>query len=225
MKKPKNTYWHFAQDNRRLGYQDEREIIIGGCLKVEPPIVLCERGLHASRRALDALSYAPGAFVCLVELGKDAKHDKDKSASTERTVLAALDATNILFQFSMDVAARAMERANVTHEDSWNALSIRSAHILGIADDSDLSAAWNAARNAAESAARSAARSAAWGAAWSAAWGAAWNAAESAAWDAAKNAAWGAARSAAWDAAWNAARSAEKDIQNAELEFRLLEAL
>ena len=226
-------YWHFANDDRRLGYGDGREIIVGQTLKVAPPIVLCERGLHGSKRALDALNYAPGACVCLVTLGGEVLHAQDKSVATERTVIAAADATQLLFQFSIDVAARAMERAGVTHEDSWNALSIRAAHMAALADDNDLSAARSAARSAAESAAwgaaRSAARSAAESAAWSAAESAARSAAESAAWSAAESAARSAtesaarsaAESAAESAAWSAAWSAEKEAQNAELEYRL----
>ncbi|HEX3156742.1 MAG TPA: hypothetical protein VHV32_19085 [Candidatus Angelobacter sp.] len=197
VKRPKNTYWHFAQDDRLLGYDDGRKIVVGETLKVSPPIKPCKKGLHASKRAIDALGYARGAYVCLVTLGPDAQHDGDKSVSTERTVIAAIDATNLLFQFSMDVAARAMEAVGWEHEDSWNALTIRAAHMVGLADDSDLSAAWSAA----------------WYAADSAAWYAAWSAA--------RYAARYAARSAADSAAW----SAEKQIQNDELERRLLGAM
>ena len=152
------TYWHFANDNQCLGYGDGRKIVVGETLKVPPPIELCERGLHASERAIDALSYAPGAYACLVTLGGVVQHDNDKSVATERTVIAAADATNLLFQFSIDCAARAMERAGWTHKDSWNALAIRAAHMQGLADDSDLGAASSAARSAARSAAESAER-------------------------------------------------------------------
>jgi hypothetical protein len=221
MKRRKDTFWHFANDSRKLGYRDGRDIIIGQTLKVAPPIELCEKGLHASKRAIDALSYAPGAYVCLVTLGGTVLHDDDKSVATERTVIAAADATELLFRFSCDVAARALERAGVDHEDSWNAIAIRLAHMSGLADDADLSAAESAARSAAESAARSAAESAAESAAWSAARSAARSAAESAAESAAWSAAWSAARSAAESAAW----SAEKQSQNRELERRLYKLL
>ena len=157
----KQIYWHFARNNRKLGYDDGREIIVGETLKVPPPIKLCERGLHASKRAIDALRYAPGAYVCAVTLGGIIQHGDDKSVATERTVIAAADATNLLFRFSIDCAARAMERCDWDHEDSWSALAIREAHMQGLADDAALSAAWSAARSAAWSAAESAAEAAA----------------------------------------------------------------
>jgi hypothetical protein len=198
--KKKNLYWHFAPDNRKTRYSNE-PIIVGQTLKVKPPVELCERGLHASKRAIDALQYAPGAYVCIVTLSGQVEHGNDKSVASERTVIAAADATNLLFRFAIDCAARAMERCGWEHEDSWNALAIRAAHMEGLADDADLSAAWSAAE--------------------SAAWSAAWSAAESAAWSAAESA----ARAAARAAARSAARSAERDAQNAELERRLMDLL
>jgi hypothetical protein len=161
--KKKNLYWHFAPDNRKTRYSNE-PIIVGQTLKVKPPVRLCERGLHASKRAIDALQYAPGAYVCLVTLSGEVMHGDDKSVASERTVIAAADATNLLFRFAIDCAARSMERCGWEHEDSWNALAIRAAHMEGLVDDEDLSAAgfaaWYAARSAAGSAAGSAERDA-----------------------------------------------------------------
>ena len=200
-----NIFWHFAQDSRKLGYEDGRLVVVGETLKVAPPVKLCKRGLHASKNILDALSYAPGAYLCAVELSGEVIHGDDKSVATERTVIAAADATNLLFRFSIDCAARAMQAAGWEHEDSWNALSIREAHMQGLATDGDLSAAesaaWSAAESAAESAARSAARSAA------------------------ESAAWSAAESAARSATWSAARSAEKQAQSVELTRRAMKLL
>jgi hypothetical protein len=193
--KKKNLYWHFAPDNRKTRYSNE-PIIVGQTLKVKPPVELCERGLHASKRAIDALKYAPGAYVCLVTLSGQVEHGDDKSVASERTVIAAADATRLLFQFSIDCTARAMERCGWESEDSWNALAIRAAHMDGLADDEDLFAARSAARSAAQSAAESA-----------------------------RSAAWSAARSAAEFAAESAAWSAERDAQNAELERRLMDLL
>jgi hypothetical protein len=210
--KKKNLYWHFAPDNRKTRYSNE-PIIVGQTLKVKPPVEPCERGLHASKRAIDALQYAPGAYVCLVTLSGEVMHGDDKSVASERTVIAAADATNLLFRFAIDCAARAMERCGWEHEDSWNALAIRAAHMEGLADDDDLSAA------------RSAARSAAWSVAGAAARSVAGAAAEAAAEAAARSAAWSVAEAAAGAAAEAAAEAAERDAQNAELERRLMELL
>jgi hypothetical protein len=210
--KKKNLYWHFAPDNRKTRYSNE-PIIVGQTLKVKPPVELCERGLHASKRAIDALQYAPGAYVCLVRLSGEVTHGDDKSVASERTVIAAADATRLLFQFSIDCAARAMERCGWGHEDSWNALAIRAAHMDGLADGAGLSAARSAAEAVAGAAAEAVAGAAAEAAARSAAWSAARSAARAAAW------------SAAWSAAEAAAEAAERDAQNAELERRLMELL
>lgn len=202
-----SQYWHFALDSRRTRY-DDKPIVIGQTMKVSPPIEMCERGLHASKRAIDALQYAPGAYVCLVTLGGEVIHGNDKSVATERTVIAAADATELLFRFSMDVAARAMQAVGWEHEDSWNALSIREAHIQSLADDRDLSAAVVAAHAAAASAPGPAA--------WYAARYAARCAAESAAESAARYASRYAARYAA------GGLPVELQAQNDELERRLL---
>ena len=93
--------WHFAPSDGRLGYDDGREIKVGETLAVKPPIALCERGLHASVRAIDALRYASGDLACRVELsGKIvAPKSEDKAVATERTVLAMVDATLIMPEF------------------------------------------------------------------------------------------------------------------------------
>ena len=50
--------FHFAREDRKLNYDDNRVIRIGRTHKVKPPIKLCERGLHASKRPIDVLKYA-----------------------------------------------------------------------------------------------------------------------------------------------------------------------
>ena len=62
--------WWFAirSDPVRLPHGDGRAVVVGETLSVEEPIVLCERGLHASVKPLDALRYAPGTIVARVEL-------------------------------------------------------------------------------------------------------------------------------------------------------------
>lgn len=224
MPKPKDAMWHFAANDRKLAYHDGRSIVIGETLKVEPPIRLCRRGLHASKWAIDALAYATGAYACLVTLGGQIEHGDDKSVATERTVIAAADATNLLFQFAIDCAARAMERTGWDHEDSWNALSIRAAHMQGLADDADLFAAGNASLAVAENALLGAAGAAAQDAAQAVAWSAAWTAARDASGAAAGAAACSTARSAA-QAAAGISLAAERQIQNEELERRLLALL
>ena len=198
-------YWHFVRvdDNGtpRLGYGDGREVRVGETLRVEGEPVLCERGLHASKRLYDALGYARGdkLSLCRVALGGTVLHDDDKSVGTERTVIAMLDADTtekLLRDFARWCALQVIHL--------WDAPDVVRQY-LETGDESLRAAARDAAWAAAWDAARAATRAAAWDAAWAAAWDAAWDAARDAAWAAARAAARAAAWAAAWDAAWAAA--------------------
>ncbi len=93
--------WHFSTG--KLGYGDNREIIIGETHTVdisERPLSLCVWGLHASQRIIDALDYAPGPWVYRVELGGEILLSDDKACAERRTYLDGLDATEILREFS-----------------------------------------------------------------------------------------------------------------------------
>ena len=91
---------YFARKERKLRYGDNRTIRIGRTHKVKPPIKLCERGLHASKRPMDALEYAPGPILYLVELSGEIIHGDDKSVATERVYLFGFDATKLLHEFA-----------------------------------------------------------------------------------------------------------------------------
>ena len=224
--------WHFLRSDLTLGYDDGRKVAVGTKLTVDGSPILCEHGLHASIKAIDALGFAPGPVACLVEVGGEILEDDDKIVGTERTVIAMDNAEEALRHFarlcSLDVV------------ESWECPKVVREWLE--TGDKDLrsaarSAAWSATESAAESAARSAARSAAWSATESAAWSAAepaarsatWSATESAAWSAAwsaaRSAAWSAAESAAWSAAWSAAESAAWSAQNDRLTSMLSELL
>lgn len=224
--------WHFVDPDRRLRHGDEREVRVGETLTVDGPVRLCERGLHASRRAWDALRYVcdDGLVACLVDLGGEVVEDGDKLAGTSRTCVAMVDADLVL----REVARRAALR--VAH--LWDCPPVVRAWLEG--DDSARGAAWCSAESAiglneswkaAQTAATSAAESAhesAWKAARGAIWCAAWCAARSAVGDApwraarsAAEAAESAARKAAESAAWSAAQS----VAAADLERLLLAAI
>ena len=96
----KKTYYHFLRTDRKLGYKDGRLVIPGETYKIEGKPILCRHGLHASSCIIDALKYAPGPILCKVNLTGDVIHSVDKSVATERTVLAMLDATEILCHFA-----------------------------------------------------------------------------------------------------------------------------
>ncbi len=206
--------WHFLQDSRRLQYGRRiKPITVGETLTVKRKPVLCEWGLHASRRLIDALNYAPGNVICRVLVGGTVVEGSDKIAGTTRTVVAMIDGETILREWACDCAERALNREREKGREpdprSWEAIAVARRYAKGEATKEELDAAWDAAKDAA--------RDAAWAAAWDAAWAAARDAAKAA------------AKAAAWDAAWAAARDAAKaaeiEWQNTELERRVLAAM
>lgn len=91
--------WHFIRNDWTTG-EGQLPVHVGETLRVEPPLSLCERGLHASLDPLHALHYAPGPVVCRVEVGGEIVQGGDKLCATERTVLWAYDATDVLRHFA-----------------------------------------------------------------------------------------------------------------------------
>jgi len=211
--------WHFTGTSKRLGYGDGRLIEIGRTLKVQGDLRMCHNGLHASKRLIDALEYAPGPYVWRVEIGGDIIRDNDKAVASERTALWGYDSTDVLKIFSRRCAL------DVVH--LWDAPDVVVKYLRGgdqeIRDASKsasaASAAWDAwdVRAASYTDAAWAAR-AAWDAsAASAAWDACVSRAASTASTAARAAA--ATSAAAWDsAAWNAVRT----MQNRRLEAMII---
>ena len=59
-------------------------------------VVMCESGLHASLHVADALKYAPGNTLCLVELGGKIIGSDDKVVASKRKIIARFDATDLL---------------------------------------------------------------------------------------------------------------------------------
>jgi hypothetical protein len=159
--------WHWLRDDGKLNYPPRRKVEVGQTLRLprgQAPS-LCERGFHASKRALDALQYAPGALVCRVTLGGTISEGSDKACASERTVLWMADATNVLHEFACWCAEGALKAAKVQDARCWKAIETKRRWITREATDEELAAA----------------RDAAWAAAW---------AARAAASDAARDAAW-----------------------------------
>jgi hypothetical protein len=171
----------------------------------ELPIIMCERGLHASVHPFDALRYAPGNTLCLVDLDGPVKSIDDKSIGTRRRIVQRADATEMLQVFARWCALRVIHL--------WDCPAVVKQY-LETGNPSLQAAACDAAGDAARVASR-AARAAALeggGAARAA------RAAERAAWSA-----WDAAMAAAGSArdARDAARAAERaagDAGAAEVE-------
>ena len=180
--------WHFVREDRRLGYGDGRVVEVGETLTVEGPLEMCQHGLHASVRALDALRYAPGPIACRVRLsgevlGPTAEHS-DKACATERTVIAMVDATDLLREFIRDTLifrqphmVSLFEKAGLPeHARALRAIEMETATWEEIQRvcDATMDATWAATRDATWAATGDAAWDAAWAATWDATWDATW---------------------------------------------------
>ena len=157
--------YHFVSTTLRDGRPIPAD---GEWLEHDGPVVICESGLHASKTPWDALQYAPGATLCLVECEGDIAEQSDKLVCRRRRIVARFDATDLLRTHARKSAL------SVIH--LWDAPAVVREY-LETGDESKRDAArdaaWDAARDAAREAARAAARDAAREAAWEAAWDAA----------------------------------------------------
>ena len=153
--------WHFLPGDGRLwgkGKLPETERIevhAGVTYRIEGTPRPCKHGLHASRRAVDALGYAPnaqGLIICRVRLGGTIMEDFDKACATERTVLWMADATRALHEFAMWCAEGALTGSNVRDERPWRALEVKRRWLDGQATDEELAIARAAAQEAARAA-------------------------------------------------------------------------
>ena len=170
--------WHFVGDTLRDGRPVPQD---GKWLVHQGPLVICQSGLHASLDPFDALQYAPGPILCLVECDGDIHHQRDKLVCRRRRIVARRDATEGLRYFAR------MQALSVAH--LWEPPDVVLDYLM-TGDEVNR----DAARASAWSAARDAARAVAWSAAWDAARASAWAAARDAALDAARAVAWSAAR-------------------------------
>jgi hypothetical protein len=209
-----NAY-HFVGDTLRDGSPVPDN---GVTLVYDEPIELCASGYHASRKALDALRFAPGLTLCRVNCSGIVEETQSKLVCSERTIIDRIDSTDTLQEFS--------RKCSLSVLDKWDAPEI-VRKFLETGDEVYRSEAHIAARSAALSATVSAACDEAYNAALSATSSATLSATDNAACDAAWNAAYSAALSvtnssnlipddggacdpdwcAAWDAAWSAAWS------------------
>ncbi len=92
------TYWHFsAMVDGKPVMRGGTTIEIGKWYTV-PEARMCETGFHGSRRAIDALYYAPGSWVSKRKILVTDTQD-DKVVGTECVHLAGIDATEALRKF------------------------------------------------------------------------------------------------------------------------------
>jgi len=102
--------WHFVNDTLRDGSPIPAD---GEWLEYDGPCVICESGLHYSKRAIDALKYAPGNTICRVEVSDIADQEHDKGVAARRRILWRVDGAELLRDFARRCAL------NVVH--LWDA--------------------------------------------------------------------------------------------------------
>src|SRR5574343_146517 len=151
--------YHFVSDKLRDGRPVPPD---GEWLVHDGKLVMCKSGLHASRHPFDALAYAPGPVLCLVDCDEIEAEENDKLVCRRRRIVARFDATTMLRAFARQCAL------DVIH--LWDAPQLVRDYLTtgaarAAAWDAARAAAWDAARDAAWEAAREAARAAAWDAA------------------------------------------------------------
>jgi len=177
--------YHFTSDTLRDGTPIPP---IGVPLLYEGKLKLCEKGLHASRHPFDALRYAPGKVLHLVDCAGIEEEQEDKFVCSSRTILKTIDATQTVGHFAR---ACALDVAHL-----WECPGIVREFLETGREDI-----------------RVAAKEAAWVSWWIPDKGTVWNnpssAAMAAAWAAAGAAAW----HTAWDAAWDANREEGRERQ------------
>jgi len=147
------TAWHFVGKTLRNGEPIPAD---GETLRYDGPLKMCVSGLHASERIIDALQYAPGDTICLVECGGEIVMGGDKFICRERTILWRVNGERLLRKFARKQAL------SVIH--LWDAPDV-VRQFLETGDDK--------LRDAAMKATRTVAGLAAWDTAWAVAWDAA----------------------------------------------------
>jgi len=65
--------------------------------------------MHGSEEILDALEYAPGSIICLVEIWGKVKKGGDKLVGQHRKVLKMIDGEKLLRKFACECALHSVE--------------------------------------------------------------------------------------------------------------------
>ena len=153
----RNLAWHFVNEKLRDGSPVPKD---GVWLEYKGPLVLCESGLHWSRTPFDALQYAPGNTLCLVEIGGEIveKNGDDKGISSRRKIIVRMEAEELLRYFARMQALSVIHLNEDLPEIVCNYLmtgdeAIRDA-AWAAARDAAMASAWDAAGDAARAAAK-----------------------------------------------------------------------
>ena len=138
--------YHFLKDDMCGGYGTEKAWDIGEEREItDGEIILCGRGYHSSPSWYDALGYAGGNMACIVEVSPPIEKDQTKFVSRKRKLVDAQNAEKVLRAWACDCAERALRKAKVEDERSWNAIKVTRLFNDGKATQQELDAARAAA--------------------------------------------------------------------------------
>ena len=149
--------WHFLTDDRMLAHQTPPMEVAPGYIYGEPngDIIICERGMHASRRVYDALGFAQGSQLCRVRVWGDVQEQNDKIVGRYREVLAIRDVASELRLWGCWCVRNTPITGGKTVWDlltdvrSRNAIEVAERFTRGEVTREELDAAWAAATAAA----------------------------------------------------------------------------
>lgn len=113
--------WHFTNG---MKLRDGRPLVVGKTYEHVGSIRICESGLHASIRAIDALDYAPGATISRVELYGIETTQRDKIVCRSRRVIACADASKTILLWSAECALTALLTADATDQRLFDAIEV-----------------------------------------------------------------------------------------------------
>ena len=143
--------YHFLKSDMCSGEGHEPPWKEGETRTLGGEIVICAHGYHASRTAWDALQFAPGPVLCLVEV-EPVQERADKLASRSRRLIKAVNVERELREFAADCAERVLhfyEKAYPGDQRPRAAIATARAYARGEATDGELNAAARAAVRAA----------------------------------------------------------------------------
>lgn len=120
--------WHFTTHPHVM--RDGTPWRVGEWEEYDGELVMCQRGLHASRCILDALAYGPGTVLRRVEIAGNVYYDYDKLVCSRRRALWAYDVTAVIKRFikmcDNDVVRLGGQRpirTNSVLDQAWSASS------------------------------------------------------------------------------------------------------
>ena len=151
--------YHFTNEKLRDGSPIPKR---GVWLKHKGAVVPCQSGLHASLHPFDALQYAPGNMLHLVEVrGGIQKINDDKIVARERKIIKTINAEKIMRDFARWNALKVLHLWPNPPDVVMRFLKTGDESLRAAAVDAAVDAAVAAARAAAGAAARAAAGAAA----------------------------------------------------------------